>query len=332
MELDSELQQDEWSLSNPVFGDIGQLKVIGWSGEHGRHKLYLLKCAKCSEDPELFGQGCFRSLKGDLVRGQVPCGCSKIPKWSKDQYTTLCSRKAEELGYKFLAFLGEWKGRNTKIKLSCEKHGEWDSGIISTLINRGQGCPRCKADTIAEARTKPDDVMIQSFHDSGAFHPDTQFWRSEREDTRGYRPYWYVSCPECGEVGESYIGNLQQGKHPCACNMHRQQECYINLVTCTSGAAVAIKFGIARDSKQRAKDQNRASAYAIKQHSVYTFQDVSSCKKAERECKKELETGVVLKRDMPDGYTETTWVYNLDKIIEIYERNGGVLKQPLIGK
>jgi hypothetical protein len=29
---------------------------------------------------------------------------------------------------------------------------------------------------------------------------------------------------------------------------------------------------------------------------------------------------------MPDGYTETTWVYNLDKIVEIYERNGGLKK------
>lgn len=45
--------------------------------------------------------------------------------------------------------------------------------------------------------------------------------------------------------------------------------------------------------------------------------------KAERECLQELECGVVLKRDMPDGYTETTWYYNLEKIIQIYERNGG---------
>jgi hypothetical protein len=52
---------------------------------------------------------------------------------------------------------------------------------------------------------------------------------------------------------------------------------------------------------------------------------VEQCKKAERECKKELETGVVLKRDMPDGYSETTWAYNIGKVKDIYERNGGVL-------
>ena len=40
---------------------------------------------------------------------------------------------------------------------------------------------------------------------------------------------------------------------------------------------------------------------------------------------KDLDTGVVLKRDMPDGWTETTWSYNIGKVKSIYERNGGVL-------
>lgn len=52
---------------------------------------------------------------------------------------------------------------------------------------------------------------------------------------------------------------------------------------------------------------------------------MAACKKAERECKKELETGVVLKRDMPDGWTETTWSYNIGKVVDIYKRNGGLL-------
>lgn len=90
--------------------------------------------------------------------------------------------------------------------------------------------------------------------------------------------------------------------------------------------AVAIKFGIANNSKQRMKQQSSKSIYTLKQHSVYTFRSVEECKKAERECRQELECGVVLKRDMSDGYTETTWVYNIDRIIEIYERNGGIIK------
>ena len=93
------------------------------------------------------------------------------------------------------------------------------------------------------------------------------------------------------------------------------------------GYAVAIKFGISNNSTQRLKQQQCKCTYGITKHSVYKFPDVSSCKKAERECKMELECGVLLKYDMPDGYTETTWVYNLEKIIEIYERNGGIRQE-----
>lgn len=29
---------------------------------------------------------------------------------------------------------------------------------------------------------------------------------------------------------------------------------------------------------------------------------------------------------MADGFTETTYIYNLEKIVEIYENNGGIRK------
>lgn len=322
------LLQDKWSLTRPKFGKDGQLEVMGWSGKvKGGQKFYVLKCSKCSQDRELFGEGYFRSVKGSLVNlSQVPCGCARSFDWSKEQYAVLCESKAKELGYTFLGFEGEWKGQKTKIKMLCEKHGEWSSGIINNLVNKDQGCPGCRADVTAVGSKKPNDVMIDSFFSSGAFHPDTEFWRSDRKDSRGKKIYWYMSCPECGEVGESISGNLQQGNRPCGCSKHRQQECYINWVVDDHNNAVAIKFGIARDSKQRVKQQDSKAAYTLTQHSVYEFPDVTSCKKAERECKQKLECGILTKEEMPDGYTETTSIRNLIKIIETYKRSGGVEK------
>ena len=317
---DEELKQDEWSLTAPRFGEEGHLEVIGWNGRNSIGcKLYILKCTKCSQDAGLFDRGYFNSDKGALIKGQIPCGCSRSPRWTAGQYNTICSRKAAELGYTFLDFVGEWRGKNTKIKMLCEKHGEWTSGNINDLTNSDKGCPACGIAAV----TKPDDVMIRSFLASGSFHPDTKFWRSERLNTDGHKCYWYLLCPECGDTGESFTGDLQKGKRPCTCNVHRQQEAYINWVVDDRENAVAIKFGIANNSKQRLKRQNLRSVYTLIQHSIHSFTDVHSCRKAERECLQELECGVVLKRDMKDGYTETTWLYNLDKIIEIYERNGG---------
>lgn len=318
------LQQDEWSREAPTFGKEGQLTIVGWSGRDGGNKFYILKCSKCSKYSELFGKGYFKSLKGGLLRGIIPCGCSRKHHWSIEQYIILCSRKAEELGYTFLGFEGVWKGRNTKIKMLCEKHGEWNTTSIHNLLHIMNGCKRCGIESSIEFNTKSDDLMIQSFQDSGAFHPDTKFWRSERKNSEGYKKYWYMSCPECGETGESTSVGLQRGHIPCGCSIHRQQECYINWVI-ENEYPIAIKFGIANNSNIRIKQQSYKSTYTLKQHSIHIFPSVSDCKKAERDCRQELECGVVLKRDMRDGYTETTWVYNLEKIIEIYERNGGVL-------
>ncbi|UZS00840.1 endonuclease [Pseudomonas phage vB_PsaM_M1] len=322
---DKGLKQNEWSLTSPTFGNEGQLKVVGWSGsDNGRHRLYVLLCNKCSQDSELFGDGYFRSTKYNLLKGAIPCGCAVKPRWSKRQFSILCQRSSESFGYKFLGFVGDWKGAFTKTKMLCEKHGEWESGNINNLANNGTGCPGCKADTVGESSTKPDEVIITSFFASGAFHPDTKFWRSDRKTKQGSKSYWYMYCPDCKQTGESFIGDLQLGGRSCNCSRQRQQEAYINLLIDDHNNPVAIKFGIAIDSKQRIKNQNRQSVYTINQHSIYIFPSVKSCKQAERDCKEKLECGVVLKRDMPDGYSETTWVYNLEKIIEIYELNGGI--------
>ena len=49
------LQQDDWSLSKPTFGEGGHLEVIGWSGKtKGRIKYYILECSVCKKDSELF--------------------------------------------------------------------------------------------------------------------------------------------------------------------------------------------------------------------------------------------------------------------------------------
>lgn len=284
-----------------------------------------MKCSKCALDNELFGQGYFKSRKADIVRGKTPCGC-KRHNWNYNQYVILCTRKAKELGYTFLGFKGDLESNKTKIKMFCQKHGEWGTGNINSLISNNIGCPLCKADAISEAKTKPDDVMIDSFFSSKQFHPDTKFWRSGRENLKGRRSYWHVLCPECGEEGASTSGSLQQGKRPCACSKQRQKDGYINFVV-DGETLVAIKFGIANSSDRRIKEQIRNNTLSIINKFVYLFPSVTSCKKAERECKQELQCGILSLVEMPDGYTETTWVYNLDKIIEIYERNGGILKE-----
>jgi len=322
------LKEDTWSLKRESFGVDGQLQVVGWSGYQGKKKLYILKCSKCAEDEELFGQGFFKSKRSNLQSlNQIPCGCSSRVAWSSHQYEVLCRRKACELEYTFLGFQ-EWKGAFTKIEMSCDEHGIWVTGTISSLLHRRSGCPTCKEDKFKLTRgvnrpLKSDKVMIESFTRTGAYDEGTVFWRSDRVASNGVKAYWYVSCPICSQIGEARSGHLQLGAVVCGCSVSAQKQAYINLLI-LDGTPFAIKFGIAKDAKRRLKAQNEKSIYDIVNNSIYIFPSVKQCKRAERECKEEFECGVVLKRDMGDGYTETTWLYNLEKIKEIYEKNGGV--------
>lgn len=245
------LQQDEWTITYPTFGKDSQLKVIGWSGyyRYSTSKLYVLSCSKCKDDTELFGEGVFKSKKGHLLNGKMPCGCT-VTSWTEGQYSTLCRRKAKELGYGFIGFLKDWSGKSTRVKMNCEAHGEWVGGSTQMLVNKGLTCPSCS--------------------------------RAE------------------------------------------QKQAYINLVA-DGGNYIAIKFGITIDTSLRVKQQNNKSVYEVSNHSVYMFKSAGGCRLAENICKETLVCGILSKQEMPDGYTETTWLYNLDKIIEVYEANGGVL-------
>lgn len=324
--LDQKLEFDQWSTLCPTFGEFGQLSVIGWSGKRGSTKLYIVKCSICSEDHELFGEGCFKITKGHLKEGRVPCGCGTNVRWTKDQYAILCKRKAEDLGNRFIEFNSDKTHYNAKITLECPTHGQWTSCTINNLINHSHSCPSCKREKTVERKRKSDEEMIASFFASGSFHPDTKFKRSERRSKQGWRVYWIMECPLCNSTGEATSLSFQRGSMSCDCGRSNQKQAYINLISNSENYQIALKFGIAVLTRVRVSRQNKLSPYKVINYLVYEFTNSEDCKKAEKDCLKELECGLLSKEEMPDGHTETTDVLNLDKIIEIYERNGGKLK------
>ena len=245
------LQQDQWTLTNPSFGLDSQLTVIGWSGyyRYSTSKLYVVSCSYCSMDSELYGEGVFKSKKGHLLSGKMPCGCTKTF-WTEAQYATLCERKALSMGYGFVSFEEPWRGKSTRVWMVCDDHGEWLGGSTQMLLSGRLSCR--------------------------------------------------------------------------SCNNAEQKQAYINLLE-DNDNIIAIKFGVATDTGVRVKQQNYKSVYNIRNHSTYVFPTASACRQAETRCKQFLICGVIPKDEMLDGYTETTWAYNIDKVIEIYEDCGGIL-------
>ena len=326
-----DMQQDEFCGS--VFGEGGHLTVVGWSVRRGNPKLYLVKCSVCEQDKELFGDGVFQIRKAELLRGVLPCGCSINRRWTPHQYGILLTREPHLEKYTIPKeqFLREKLRNKDKIQVVCIDHGVFSSSLTNLLHNK-TGCPVCSLEvTSIRLRSYPKvslpvETHIQDFFKSGVFHPDTIFSKNiERKSAEGYSVFFDVTCGACGWVYTSRYASLKLGKRGCSCSRsrHDQTQAYIHSVV-DSGWDVCLKFGIARDATKRHKQQQRKSALDILPLKVYNFPTTAQCRAAERECLNTLDCGTVSKRDMPDGYTETTYLRNLDAIIAIYKKHGGV--------
>lgn len=305
---------------------FGNLTVIGWNGKYANDKRYIVSCAICKEDPELFGEGLFASSKGHL-KNYLPCGCAVKPQWTEEQYKIRCDRAAKTQGLIFKGWSTEFTVmKDTKVLLECPDHGEYGSMMLSYLVGKNflhKGCPGCFAVRMGNFKRKDDQVMIDMFMATGCYAEGTVFTRSERVDKYGHKKYWYMDCPDCGESGEGHLVGLYKGARSCACSGNRQQETYINLVM-NKEDVVAIKFGIANMSTERIRRQNQLSIYDVINYGVWTYPTVKDCRDAERYCLNNLTTKVISKEEMPDGYTETTFPSNLDLVMAIFEEHGGV--------
>lgn len=298
------------------------LEVTAFLEMRGRTPMYLVRCTVCALDVELYGDGVFKASKQSIKSGSLPCGCSKTPHRTEQQYEVLCRRQAEKQGYLFNGWAGVYSKGDTKLRLLCGKHGEWDSTEIRHFLKSGCGCPSCGDDKCRLINTKSDDLITDKFFATGSFVDGTTFSRSQRLNSQGKRCFWSVYCPACETTSECSHSNLQRGTLPCDCGRSRQRQAYINLIK-DGETSLAVKFGISYNSLHRMGYQVRKSAYSVEQLFVYEFNKVEDCYQAERELKQSLTCGILSKYDFPDGYTETTYIHNIDAILKTFERFGG---------
>lgn len=306
------------------FGPEKQLTVMGYYSlpSSAKKTRYIIHCRICSDDSELFGDGLFDMQWGNLKIGNMPCGCSVAPKWSQDQMRIRASRKCEDKGYTFLSWAGEYKANRTGINILNEFGQKDYIGLAALLTNQNSSMNRKRM--ISLAKSKPDAEIIQSFINTKAFHPQTKFWKSERVDKNGQRIYWWVECGECGGLSESYRSNIQKGKRSCKCvRQVGQNYMYINMIY-DANLPLGIKFGKTNLPIRRLKEQQIKSYYNIESFGIWYFEAGVNSTTAERLCKQSFNCGVIPYEMMRDGWSETTYVYNLEKVIKIYEQNGGI--------
>lgn len=313
----AEIIEDEFTGES--FGKTRNLTVLGWVEKRresqGKHKkIYLVKCTVCENDPELFGDGLFKTTKTNLVKGQIPCGCSKKPAWSTEQWAIRLSRKLDS-DHRFVRLISPEKGAFSKVEVFCERHGPWLTASANNIMN-GQGCRLCanegRVKNLSKHNSFSDNTFIENFYELGRHSRDITFTRIDSY-------FWAYNCNVCGEYCETRATHLYRGVKSCSCAKFSPKQAYINFVL-DGNFPIALKFGVSSSAIDR---KYRHSIYNFHLYSVWEFESRRSCMLAEAECKNSFISGIIPKNEMPECYSETTYIHNLDKILETYKSFGG---------
>lgn len=385
------------------FGKDEVIEVLGWFGEKvNKHvKVYLVKCHECAKDPELNGDGIFRSLKDNLKKGRIPCKCNTNKGLTSKQLSILLKRKLENTEYTFVDFIENSNLDEHSAVLSCSKHGDFKVESAYRFIKLNQTCPQCTKEKMYDIFKKDEDHFIKSFFDTGKFHKDTIFKLSSKtyKANGTVKNYWEYTCPICsndeyvqnGLCSGVFLGrssNLQQGNMPCRCSKiykwnTKQREFQVNSIIKDSKLDVSFigwlkpekyigyksrivlncnihgnydiaidnflqgyhrcpicsgrgyskfstgyfyivkwysenlsfyKLGISNSPEMRFKRQLSKNKLNHEVYKLYKFEDGSYPLEIESFCKSNFNVGVIGFDIMPDGYTETFNVEDLEKI------------------
>lgn len=154
-------------------------------------------------------------------------------------------------------------------------------------------------------------------------------WKTEYKTSTDIFLY---NCSQHG-IKEMSVTNLLSNNIGCSeCSGNNQMYSYIHLVSDKS-TPYCLKYGIETILGNRVIQQNSRSKLEITSLCSFKFNSVNDCRNAENECKKIFQKennnklhriGFCTKNEMKDGYSETTSIDNMDKIIAIYEKWGGV--------
>ncbi|ENM2831971.1 DUF723 domain-containing protein [Vibrio cholerae] len=286
---------------------IRDFTIVGMIDEPIKEKYYVVKCDKCSQDPELFGEGLFKVTLSNLKKGSTPCGCSKNPQLTEEQYKTKASRFAASKGYTFLGWDGEFKGNKTRVKMECPIHGEFTVATYRDMMHKSVGCKGCKKETLSKLNNKGLEYYLPAI-EQNLTRNNLTFVRVISY-THSHDSQIEVECPVHGKFIRSahnlaYSGACSQ----CKSNGYRKEKGgNFYLFKWTEGGESFLKFGVTNyeNVNKRIRQQKRSTDFTPQPVITAHFEDGSIPLKLESFVKQTFECGVVDSSLFNDGYTET---------------------------
>lgn len=271
-------------------------------------------CPICSVDRYVKAGLCsgrFRNDHRNISAGQRACRCGVGYRWTEEQYIY---RINTDTDYKFLRWEGEFKGNSSKVTLYCPHHNGEMTIVLRAVLN-GSGCFSCFGKR-KRPQEETEKLLRAACKEQGYTFIDIPVYRSNKSE-------FTFHCSEHG-TQKMLISNMLSHKQGCPeCKGKNQSYCYIHVVQ-DGDLPIALKFGITKNPKLRLTQQRRKTSLILVQACVFKFPSVALCKNAEREIKNTLPCGLLTKKEIPDGWTETISLTSLEDIIEIFEKLGGI--------
>lgn len=305
-----EYEQDNFCGSKFETPKGGVLTVVGIAGKQCRNKLYACHCSVCHQDEQMFPE-LETSQKSHIVKGSVPCACSKTYRWNDRQYRL----RLRNDDYRVIS-TEEIKRNKQRVKLRCNHDEyEWESTVNSLLS--GSGCPKCSGNL--RIGDPLDNVLARCSELGIKFHGFVG------GDYKTAQTTLDLGC-ECGNRWKPSYHHFFNKKNGCAaCANHGYS-------TGKSGVFYVVhwhkhdkeflKIGITNNGEYRITKQMNKTDFTPTILYFPEFADGNVAADIERECKKRIKElygkkYVVSKEEFPDGYTETMeidqydWINNL---------------------
>ncbi|EBE4279877.1 GIY-YIG nuclease family protein [Salmonella enterica subsp. enterica] len=222
----------------------------------------------------------------------------------------------------------EYINQYSMIKVSCaECMQPLKSVRYDKLISRGRVCRECShAKVIAEREQVKKDKEAERLANRIEHITDSV---NERNAETGYilegvegdifsqRFKIKQYCPEHDHrfvvFWDSFKGGTKGCKYCCTSAFRKDKPVNFYIQTLDDRY---IKFGVTnRNVKRRMIEQQRESVFSHELVTSYRFVNGEYADKLERLIKKRFKCGVVNRRDMRDGYTETLPINELSKLI-----------------
>lgn len=224
-------------------------------------------------------------------------------------------KATEHYNGKFDYSLVEYKNGTTPVKIICPTHGVFEQ-MPQSHIKGVCACPECRNTHLREKF----QYSFRDFQEKAVLVHGYKYTYPEFIPSNMNTPVEII-CPVHGVFLQKPSGHLLGGGCPaCASYGYKKNKTgYFYILKITDDV---IKFGITNKVKTRLYHINFLSSFDVKIIRVFKFLDGGIPQLIEKTIKErpDIVTSVVSKADLPSGYTETTYLCNLPKIIEIVEK------------